>query len=114
MKRYVSINSTIVAALKPILPTVHGVYSGTAKTYATFMTYNSLKENQASGVHHALGIYGDIDVFSDSDMSGATSIIDAITTALEAAGIEVKDIRDDVFDGITHHVVIPFYKSIEE
>lgn len=109
---FASINDEIVTAMEPILPTRHDVYSGSAKTYAMFTTYNRIPEINASGRNHAVGVYGDIDVFSDKDMSGASSIIGTITSALEAAGIVVKDARDGVFDGVTHHVIIEFYKSI--
>ena len=112
MNPWVSINGEIVATLEPILPTAHDVYSGSAKTYAIFTTYNRIPEINASGKSHATGTYGDIDVFSDKDISGESSIIGTITTALEAAGIIVKDARDIPFDGVSHHVLIPFYKSV--
>lgn len=109
---WVSINDEIITAMKPILPTAHDVYSGSAKTYAIFTTYNRIPEINASGKSHATGVYGDIDVLSDKDISGKSSIIGTIITALEAAGFVVNDARDIPFDGVSHHVLIPFYKSV--
>lgn len=108
---YASVNSIIVGALSSILPTAHEQYTGIAKTYALFSTYNRLPEQLASGMNHTTGVYGDIDVFSDADISGSTSIVKTIATALNAAGVTVKDIRDIPYDGVSHHVLIEFYVS---
>ena len=108
---FASVNSILVTALSSILPIAHESYSGTAKTYALFTTYNRLPEQLASGKNHTVGVYGDIDVFSDADLSGSASIVKTITTALNAAGATVKDIKDVPFDGVSHHVLIEFYIS---
>lgn len=108
---YASANSIIVSAIGSILPTAHDQYSGTAKTYALFSTYNRLPEQNASGRNHAVGVYGDIDVFSDTDISGSTSIVSTIASALNSADVMVRDIRDVEYDGVSHHVLIEFYIS---
>jgi len=108
---FVSVNSILVGALTPILPIAHDKYTGTAKTYALFSVYNRLPEMLASGKNHTVGVYGDIDVFSDADISGSTSIVSTITTALNSAGVTVRDIRDIEYDGVSHHVLIEFYIS---
>jgi len=108
---FASVNSIIVSAIGSILPVAHDQYSGTAKTYAIFSTYNRLPEIFGSGKNHSVGVYGDIDVFSDKDISGSTSIVSTIVAALNAAGVTVKDIRDVPFDGVSHHVLIEFYMS---
>lgn len=112
MNPWVSINDEIVTALEPILPTRHDVYSGSAKTYAMFTTYNRLPKISASGKNHAVGVYGDIDVFSDNDLTYGTTTVESICAALEAAGIAVEDVRDAEYDGVSHHVIIPFHKWI--
>ena len=108
---FVSVNSIIVGALSSILPIAHDTYTGSAKTYALFTVYNRLPEIGASGKNHAVGVYGDIDVFSDSDLTGASSIIGTIATALNTAGVTITDIRDVAYDGVSHHVLIQFYIS---
>jgi hypothetical protein len=108
---FVSVNSILVGALTPILPTVHSVYSGIAKTYAIFEIYNRLPEQLASGKNHTIGVYGDIDVFSNADISGSTSIVGTIVTALNAAGVAVRNVIDVAYDGVSHHVLIEFYIS---
>lgn len=108
---FTSVNSVIVGALSAILPTAHDSYTGNAKTYALFTVYNRLPEQMASGKNHTIGVYGDIDVISDTDLSGSTSIVKTITTALNAAGVTVKDIRDVEYDGVAHHALIEFYIS---
>lgn len=109
---FASINDEIVTAMEPILPTRHDVYSGSAKTYAMFTTYNRIPEINASGKNHAVGVYGDIDVFSDKDLTYGSTIIESICAALEAAGFIVKDVRDIEYDGVSHRVLIEFYKSV--
>ena len=111
IKVYTSIYSIIVGALSSILPTAHDVYTGIAKTYALFAVYNRLPEQLASGKNHTIGVYGDIDVFSDKSLISNPSIIGTIEAALSAAGVIVKDIRDVTFDGVSHHVLIEFYIS---
>ena len=108
---FVSVNSIMSAALSSILPIAHEQYTGTAKTYAIFSIYNRLPEMLASGKNHSVGVYGDIDVFSDKDISGSTSIVSTIATALNSAGVTVRDIRDIEYDGVSHHVLIEFYIS---
>ena len=108
---FASVNSIMSAALTSILPIAHEQYTGTAKTYAIFTIYNRLPEILASGKNHTVGVYGDIDVFSDADISGSTSIVSTIAATLNGAGVAVKDIRDIPFDGVSHHVLIEFYIS---
>ena len=108
---FASINEEIITAMKPILPTAHDAYSGTAKTYAMFSTYSRLPEINASGRNHAVGVYGDIDVFSDKDLTYGSTILESICSALEAARFVVKDVRDIEYDGVSHHALIEFYKS---
>lgn len=108
---FASINDEIVTAMEPILPTRHDVYSGSAKTYAMFTTYNRIPEINASGKNHAVGVYGDIDVFSDKDLTYGSTILESICSALEAAGFVVKDVRDIEYDSVSHHALIEFYKS---
>lgn len=108
---YGSINSLLVSTLAGILPVAHDQYSGTAKTYGLFTIYNRLPEMNASGKNHSIGVYGDLDVFSNNDLSAESSIIGTITAALNNAGIIAKDISDVPFDGVSHHVVIEFYYS---
>lgn len=116
---YASVNSIIVGAISPLYPkdaegnypVAHDVYTGSAKKYVLFSAYNRLPEQLASGMNHTIGVYGDIDVFSDADISGSSSIIKTIATALNAAKVIVKDIRDVTFDGVSHHVLIEFYIS---
>ena len=110
---YFSPNAQIVAALKNIVPIEHTQYTGTADTYATFVFYNRLPEVMASGKNHRQGAYGDIDVFSDADLSSSSSIIATIASALNSEGVTVKNIRDTVYDSVKHHVVIEFYISKE-
>ena len=108
---FTSINALLVSALKDILPVAHDQYSGTAKTYGLFTIYNRLPEMNASGKNHSIGIYGDLDVFSDIDLSAESSIVGTITAALNNAGFIGKDISDVPYDGISHHVLIEFYYS---
>ena len=106
---FVSVNSLIVSALKSILPVAHDVYPGDAKTYATFTTYNRLPSLHSSGDNKSIDVYGDIDVFSDSDISVASSVVAQICTALNSSGFKVRDVRDIEYDGVLHHVLIEFY-----
>lgn len=108
---FASVNSILDGALTSILPIAHEQYAGPAKTYAIFTIYNRLPEMLASGKNHTVGVYGDIDVFSDADISGSTSVVSTVATALNSAGVTVKDIRDIPFDGVSHHVLIEFYIS---
>ena len=108
---YFSPNSIIVTALNGIIPAAHDIYTGAAKTYATFIFYDRVPEVHASGKNHRKGAYGDVDVFSDADLSSASSIIGTIADALNSAGVIVKNIRDTQYDGVKHHVVIEFYIS---
>ena len=108
---FASVSSILVGALSSILPITHDQYTGAAKTYALFTTYNRLPEMLASGKNHTVGAYGDIDVFSDVDISSSNSIVKTIATALNAAGVTVRDIRDIEYDGVSHHVLIEFYIS---
>lgn len=108
---YASINALLVSTLKDILPVAHDEYSGDATTYGIFTTYNRLPEQFASGKNHSVGLYGDLDVFSGTDLSGASSIIGTITAAMNGAGFTVLDPRDAPFDGVSHHSVIEFYFS---
>lgn len=106
---YASVNAEIVSALSSTIPVRHDQYSGTAKTYGMFTIYNRIPEVNASGKNHAIGIYGDLDVFSDQDLTGDSELIATISGKLNDAGFEVLDIPDGLYDGVKHHVVIEFY-----
>ena len=109
---YFSPNAQIETALAGIIECGHAKYVGKQKTYATYM-FDRSPEVFASGKNHRQGAYGDIDVFSDADLSSASSIIGTISSALNSAGVTVKNIRDTVYDSVKHHVVIEFYISKE-
>lgn len=111
VKAYMSINPILDDALSDILPIAHAKYSGAAKTYATFIVYNNNPAAFASGKNHKIEAYGDIDVFSDVDLSGSSSLIDSIDEALNDAGVTVLNIRDTAYDGVAHHKIIEFYIS---
>lgn len=103
-------SETIKAAIGSILPTAHFKYNATATPYAIFMFYNSLPEVLASGKNHRVGVYGDIDIFSKTDLN-----VGAIITALLVAGIEVRDCRDVDFDAAIgiYHKLIEFYIPVK-
>lgn len=87
-----NVNERIVSALAPLaVPVAYQTYAGTASTYITFFTYMDQPEQFADDHESVLGLYVQVDIWSQGDTSELTQ---QAHEALRAAGFRRKSTAD--------------------